>query len=447
MLQYQTGKRYADLMVHFCGAEAALRKTGVTKKLLWAEYSQEHADHYNYSQYCYYLQIYLNQHDLVMHLQYNPGDMIMVDFAGKKLSYVVVDTGEVIDCQIFVAILPHSGLIYCKAVESQQTADFVRCINGMLDFYGGVPITLLCDNLKTAVIRPDRYEPIFTEVCHQLSAHYLTTFSATRPYSPRDKAMVEGAVKIVYMNIYAPLRKKIFHSLRELNMAMHTLLEVLNNKPYKNSSQSRRQLFTMYEQGCLSALPADIFRLKKIVQLTLQRNYCIRLQEDGVYYSAPYGFVGKKVRVLYDNYTLEIYFDYGRIAEHDRKPDGKLYKIRPEHMPPAHKHMLEIKGWTKEELLDKAAQVGPYTRQAADRILGSSISIQQNFKACHGMILLQHKYTKERLEAACRRAVTGSVKVYLNMIRNILTKGLDKQPLLFDEEGLPKHENIRGNYR
>ncbi len=73
----------------------------------------------------------------------------MIDFAGKKQFYVDPDTGERIDCQVFVSILPYSGLIFCQAVVSQKTPDFTSCINAMLIFYAGVPSCILCDNLKT----------------------------------------------------------------------------------------------------------------------------------------------------------------------------------------------------------------------------------------------------------------------------------------------------------
>ena len=110
------------------------------------------------------------------------------------MSYVCTDSGEIIKCQVFISVLPHSGLIFCKAVHTQNTYDFIDCINAMLKFYQGVPLTILCDNLKTAVVRSDKYEPVFTDTCYQLSDHYATTFSATRPYKPRDKAMVERCV-------------------------------------------------------------------------------------------------------------------------------------------------------------------------------------------------------------------------------------------------------------
>ena len=155
-----------------------------------------------------------------MHLHHRCGETIMVDFAGKKLGYTVPTSGEIIACQVFISVLPHSGLIFCCAVHSQTTGDFTHCINQMLFYYGGVPLTILCDNLKTAVTRPSKYEPVFTEGCYQLAEHYQTTFSATRPYHPRDKAMVERAVQICYNYIYAPLRAEIFTSLKQLNQAI-----------------------------------------------------------------------------------------------------------------------------------------------------------------------------------------------------------------------------------
>lgn len=137
----------------------------------------------------------------------------------------------------------------------------------MLRFYGGVPATILCDNLKTAVIRSDRYEPVFTDLCYQLGEHYGTTFSAARPYSPRDKAMVEQAVRIVYAHVYAPLRTCEFTSLRAFNDAMHQQLVLLNNKPYKNTVYSRLYFYEQQERSMLKALPAEPLRLRKLLYL------------------------------------------------------------------------------------------------------------------------------------------------------------------------------------
>ncbi|HET7116408.1 MAG TPA: IS21 family transposase [Hanamia sp.] len=441
-------ERLQQLISYLKETETELSKTGVTRQLLWKEYLQRHPDGYTYSHYCYHLNQYLRHKDVTMHLEYNPADMIMVDFAGKKLHYVDVPTGEYIECQVFIAILPFSGLIFCCAVHTQQTGDFASCINAMLLFYAGVPATILCDNLKTAVKHPSRYEPVFTDLCYQLSEHYQTTFSATRPYSPRDKAMVEKSVNIVYNHVYGPLRKQEFTSLAALNTAIAGQLVLLNNKPYKNTAFSRLYFYEQKEQSLLKPLPTEPFAPKKVTMLTVQRNYHVQLQEDHLYYSVPYQYVGKKVKILYDNRAIEVYYDNNRIALHIRQSHAKAYTTIAEHMPPSHQRMKEIKGWNKEDLLNQAARIGTSTAQAAALMLDNSIYIEQNYKACFGMLMLKNTYTTGRLEAACKRALQGT-RVNYKMIKNILEKGLDKQLSFLEEQPIPPHDNIRGkdNYQ
>lgn len=436
-------QRRQELVAHFQYAETELAKTGVTRQLLWQEYIEKHPDGYVYSHYCHHLSEFLKNRDLSMHLEYQAGDMIMIDFAGKKQHYWDQTTGEQIKCEVFVAILPFSGLIFCLAVASQQIADFITCINSMLRYYGGVTVTILCDNLRTAVIRASRYEPVFTDLCNQLSEHYGTTFSAARPYSPRDKAMVERAVNIVYTHVYAPLRNREFNSLETLNAAMQEQLALLNNKPYKNTAYCRWYFYEQQERALLKLLPSEPFAPKKTVLLTVQRNYHVQLSEDHRYYSVPYQHVGKKVKVLYDQRVVEVYLEGERIALHVRKSHNKAYTTIAEHMPPHHQRMQQIKGFNREDLLQQASRIGSATAQAATLMLENSIYIEQNYKACFGMLMLQKKYGRDRLEAACGRALKGS-RVNYTMIKNILDRGLDKQPPQSDDHPLPAHENIRG---
>ncbi|PNJ92569.1 IS21 family transposase, partial [Cylindrospermopsis raciborskii] len=290
-------QRLPQLIQYLKDAVSSLKSTGVTRQTIWAEYLQIHPDGYGYSQFCFHLSEYQKNRDLSMHMEYTPGDMIMVDFTGKHLYYVDAETGERIKCEVFIGIMPYCGLIFCKAVHTQQISDFIQCINEMLLFYRGVPATILCDNLKTAVTRPCRYEPGFTEICNQLSDHYQTTFSATRPYSPRDKGMVEKAVGIVYTNIFAPLRHTVFSSLEALNTSIYDQLIMLNNKAYKNTVYSRWYFYDQHESSSLKSLATEPFAPKKVVILTVQRNYHIQLSENHHYYSVPYQYVGKKVKV------------------------------------------------------------------------------------------------------------------------------------------------------
>ena len=290
-------RRFAALLTHFEQAKGELHKTGVTRQLLWMEYLENNPDGYRYSQYCYLFGKFLKNTDPAFHWEYRPGEFSQMDFAGKKLAYVDRSTGEVIECEVFVGVLPFSGLIFCTAVRSQQTADFAHCTNKMVSYTGGVTLTYLVDNLRTAVKRSDKNEPVFTELCYQLSDHYQTTFSSTRPREPTDKGMVENAVNIVYTNIYAPMRKQVFHSLEELNRHIRIHLDKLNDKPYKNSPESRRDIFTRLEQPVLKPLPPEPFRVRKGKQVTVQQNYAIELPDNGHYYTVPYTYVGCKVWV------------------------------------------------------------------------------------------------------------------------------------------------------
>lgn len=424
-----------------------LPKVGVTRLNLWQEYFDLYANGYGYSQFCYHLQAYLRQSDLAMHMEYTPGDTIMADFTGSKFKFGDPVSKESLSCEVFVSILPFCGLIFCRAVPNQRTASVIECFNEMLFFYQGVPATILCDNFKTVVTRASKYEPEFTEMCDQLSEHYSTTFSATRPYTPRDKAMVEKAVNIIYNNIFGPLRNREFQSLRDVNEAFKERLQLLNDKPYKNTGLSRWYFYEQQERMLLKTLPSERFTLRKVVYLTVQRNYHVQLSETHHYFSVPYQHVGKKVKVLYDHRSVEVYLEHERIALHLQQSCQKAYTTLSEHMPPHHQRMQEIKGWNQEDLMKKAEHIGDMTRNAVQLMLQNSIYMPQNYKACFGLLMLEKKYSRERLEAACKRALTGT-RVNYTMIKNILEKGLDKSNEQQSALQMPPdapHENIRGS--
>ncbi len=431
------------LTQHFVNQAHELKRTGVTRQLLWNEYCEKHENPYRYSQYCYHLNQWLKKSDLSMHMEYTPGDLMLVDFAGKTYPYINKPTGEVNYCQVFVAVLPFSGKVFCHAVKSQRTEDFAHCINEMLRYFGGVPNCIVSDNLKTAVIRSCRFEPVFTQLCHQISEHYNTTFNATRPRKPKDKAMVEKAVNIVYNRIYGPLRNESFHSIEQINQAFRIKLEELNHAAYKGSPHSRHFIFERDERDTLKQLPCSEYKLKHVSVQTVQKNYHIQLNEDRHYYSVPYQYVGKKVEVLYDSHQIEIFYQGERIAVHKRERYTKMYHTITEHMPPAHLHIYERKGWSKEYLLSKAKEQGVHIEKAAALILESNLRVEQNFKSCMGLLYLSKRFGKDRLDAACKRALLGT-RVNYTIVKRILELGLDKVEQLNQADKTILHSNIRG---
>lgn len=105
--------------------------------------------------------------------------------------------------------------------------------------------------------------------------------------------------------------------------------------------------------------------------------------------------------------------------------------------------MREIRGFNEEDLLVLAAAVGSSTKEATTLMLKNSIYIEQNYKACFGMLMLSKKYGNQRLEAACKRALQ-SPRVNYTIIKNILERGMDKQLQIPIANTILLHDNIRG---
>ena len=155
-----------------------------------------------------------------MHMTHKSGDKMYIDYAGKTLPVVDKENGEIIQVQFYVAILGASQYTSAEASESQKKEDFILSTENALHYFNGVPAAIVPDNLKSAVKKSSRYEPVINEAFLDFAEHYGTTILPARAYKPRDKSLAEGAVKILYQRIYPMLRKKTFHSIRDLNEAI-----------------------------------------------------------------------------------------------------------------------------------------------------------------------------------------------------------------------------------
>jgi hypothetical protein len=137
--------------------------------------------------------------------------------------------------------------------------------------------------------------------------HYDTCVLPTRAYSPKDKDLVESAVKTLYTREHAPLNNRIFHSLPELNIAILELVEKHNATLMHGRDYSRRHTFDTVERQQLKSLPNIVFEIKKYQNATVHPNCHVLLSEDKHQYSVPYQYLGKKVSLNYNNKTVEIY--------------------------------------------------------------------------------------------------------------------------------------------
>jgi len=443
--------RKADERSHFFDQQVdhwlrELQRVGVTRQLLWEAYRREHPNGYGYSQFCERLRQAAGAKDLTLPLEHQPGEVLMLDFAGKKMHWVDPDSGELHPVEILVGVLPFSQYSFCIALPSQSMIDFVHGLNQCLLFLGALPRVLLSDNLKAYVRRPDRYEPTFTQLCEQLGAHYQLDLQATRVGKPKDKASVENAVTQVYRRVYAPLRDEVFHSIEALNKAIAGQLTRHNEKPYQKRTGTRQSLFERCERPQMRDLPPDLFEIKKITRAKVQRNYHVFLGEEKNFYSVPYRHVGKQAEVIYTRQTVEVYIDQKRVTIHDRLfLHGREYRYQtcPEHMPKHHQEWKKAQGYDGAYFLREAARIGPATEWAVQQVLISRIHEPQAYNSCKGILRLAQTYDPARLERAARRCQTAGKATY-GMLKRILRLKLDQVEDQKEPLSLGPHENIRG---
>lgn len=418
-----------------------LKKTGVTLYLLWQEYNQKHPEGYSYSQFCYHYQVWSEVDKATMHLEHKAGDKCFVDFAGQTLQIVNRNTGEITEVEVFVAILAASQLTYVEAVGSQKSEDWIKANENAFTKFGGVSAAIVPDNLKSGVTTPSRYEPDINGEYFDFADHYNTVILPARSGKSKDKALVESMVRIVYQRIFAPLRNDIFYSLYELNFAIKGLTDKHNNTPFQRLGISRNELFGQIEANALKPLPAKKYEFKKFAYPTVAFNYHIYLSEDVHYYSVPYHYISKKVKVKYTDSFVEIFYNNLRIASHirDRKKGG--YTTIDEHMTANHRYYAS---WSPERITNWAQKVGPQVKTMVSMVLKSKKHPEQAYKVCLGIINLGKKYSALRVNDACERALVYGLYSYKS-VKSILDKGLDKlkedKP---EEKLLPLHLNIRG---
>lgn len=434
--------RYQVILEQFSYIEKELKRTGVTLQLLWQEYKTTHPDGYAYSQFCHHYSKWKEDQKVSMTMEHKAGDKLFVDFTGKKLSFIDPKTGEQTECEVFVAVLGASGQSYVEATLSQKQADWITVNQNALRFYGGVPTAIVPDCLKSAVIKADKYEPEINRTYNDFADHYNTIILPARALHPKDKSLAENFVRNAYTHIFAPLRNQTFYSLEELNIAIKEKLNTYNNKNFQGKDHSRQNLFDQIEKQQLKPLPLDAYEIRTFNILKVHYNYHIYLSEHKHYYSVPYRYVGKRVTVVYNNRTVEIFYNNIRIASHKKGIYAYKHTTTADHMPQNHRQTSE---WTSERFTNWAGKISEATKELITRILDSRKHPEQAYKSCMGILQLAKKYDKEDFIEACKKALALNCLQY-KFIKNTLE---NKTFNLNTEEELsilpiPIHDNIRG---
>jgi transposase len=387
--------------------------------------------------------------------------VLQTEYAGQTIEVIDPRTGEIGQAQTFVAVLGVSSLTFVCASLSQRLPDWIDSQTRALAYFGGVPKAIVCDNLKAAVAKALWFEPTLNQTFAAMAEHYDTTILPTRSRmripaivtthsdgsrppgarsrKPRDKGKVEGAVLIVERWILARLRHRRFFSIAELNAAIGVLLEDLNNRPMRQVGKSRRQLFEEIERMALAPLPSVPFEYAEWKSAKVHPDYHVEV--DKTFYSVPHRLIGRRVDVRLTHKTVEIFYDHQRVASHDRRSQRSGHVTVDEHMPKAHQRYANM---TPASLILMAARIGANAATLVERVMRDRPHPEQGHRSAMGIIALARRYERDRLEAACERALAINAISY-SSVSAILKSGLDRtgrpaEPI----KATPPHANIRG---
>jgi transposase len=423
---------------HALNSELVTHKN-LTLMLLWQEYKEGDPSGYQYSQFCDLFRNWKKTLDLSMRQEHRAGEKLFVDYCGQTIPIVDASTGEVRDAQVFVAVMGTSNYTYAEATWSQSLPDWTGSHVRTFSFLGCLPKCVVPDNLRSAVTKTCRYEPDINPTYAALAAHYGVAVMPARVRKPKDKAKAEVGVQIVQRFILAGLRKRTFFTLAEANAAIKERLALLNNRAFRKLPGTRTSRFEELDRPAMLPLPATGYQYAQFKKVRLNINYHFEL--EGHFYSAPHRLVREQLDIRYTEATVECLHKGQRVASHAKSTVQGGYTTTPEHMPKAHREYAE---WTPQRLISWAAGTGKATAQVVESILSRKVFPEHGFNSCLGIISLGKRYSKERLEAACERALYIKGVNYKS-IKSILENNLDQKPLPKQLELLPvSHENIRG---
>jgi len=401
-------ERYA--LPDFALMDEELKKPTMTLMLLWNRYfiacKAKGSLFYQHTQFCELYRRHLKNTGLSVRIDRNPGESLELDWCGEGLYLYDPITDERIKTSLFVATFSFSGYFYSEAFTDQKVRSWIMANEHALQFFGGVPLLLIPDNLKTAVIKADRYEPELHEAFLEFADHYQTVIMPARVRKPKDKPNVEGAVGFITRRIIADLQDRKFFTLDELNQAIWERMDALNAGPFTKKPGSRSSLFEEVEKQHLSPLPSLAFQYYERKMATVAPDFHIEF--DKSWYSVSWNYVRQKVLVKATASTVLVFDEQGiEIARHTRSLYPGQKSTNPDHLPA---NIREVSNWNSATFRRRAASIGPSTEAVIERILASREYEVQSYRTCLGVLNLVKNVDKDALEQACVRAVELGIR-------------------------------------
>ncbi len=344
-----------------------------------------------------------------------PGEEAQVDFGTG--APVVGRDGRRRRTHVFRVVLSHSRKGYSESVFHQTTEEFIRCVEGAFRHFGGVPKTLVIDNLKAAVNKADWFDPDLNPKVQEFCRHYGTVILPTKPRTPRHKGKVERGVGYVQDN---GLKGLTFETLQAQNEHLLTWeTTVADTRIHGTTRRQVGKVFKEIERPTLQPLPVERFGFFHEAERSVHRDAHVEVNK--AYYSVPPEYVGRKVWARWDSHTVRVFNrKMEQIAYHAKREPGR-FSTQPQHI--ASEKISGVERGTAW-LLNKTSLIGPQSGRWAEQML--SVRGIEGVRVLMGLISLSHRHPYEAIERACEIATThGAYR--LRIIRELIKRQAPKQ--------------------
>ncbi len=264
-----------------------------------------------------------------------PGFEAQVDYGTG--APIIGSDGKRRKTHVFRVVLSHSRKGYCEASFRQTTDDFIRALENAFWNFGGVPQTVVIDNLKAAVKHADWYDPELQPKLRAFCQHYGTAILPTRPYTPRHKGKIERGIGYVKDNA---LRAKTFASLHEQNEHLtHWERTIADTRIHGTTRRHVGQTFQEIERPALRPLPSERFPMFEEAQRKVSRDGHVEVKR--AYYSVPPEYLGRTVWARWDARLVRIFNEkMTQIAIHVRHEPGR-FSTQSKHLAPEKINSIE----------------------------------------------------------------------------------------------------------
>jgi hypothetical protein len=261
--------------------------------------------------------------------------------------------------------------------------------------FGGVPKTLVPDNLKAAVIKADWYDPDLNPKLRSFCEHYGTVLLPTKPRTPRHKGKVERGVDYVQENA---LKGRQFSSLQEQNdYLLRWEATTADTRIHGTIREQVLKVFQERERPHLGSLPLERFPCFQEAQRRVSRDGHVAV--DKSYYSLPPEYLGHTLWVRWDSHLVRVFNDrMETICVHARQAPGKFSTIREHIASPKISPVERGADW----LLGKVRLIGPKTQAWAHGCVATRGL--ESIRVLHGLLNLSKTHSSRLIEQACDTA-------------------------------------------